>query len=667
MKGPLVSGGLIRVASIGGVLGDLALIVPGSPKFEDGEEVLLFLVRGRDDQWHTTDLTLGKFKHVLSTRGEKLLVRDDEEIFGWDVEGRPHREPIRLAEPFLRFVRDVAAGAPAVENYFAPLRTTFSRPQSESMTFEPAPTATYPASTYVKTLTLNGITRPIRWPSFGSGVAFRNYGTQAGAPNNGIDAIVAGAAMWTNDCGSAVSYSYAGATGTAQCMNTPLGGDGIHGVSFNDPCGEIPGSWSGSGTLGQGSYWINSDTNTLNGEVFWNIIEANVVLQDNLQAWRYVGSAAYMNTLLAHEIGHTLGFRHSDQNPAGGSCDPAAMECSSAAVMVAVLQSPFNALQTWDVNAVRAVYPGGSCGVPGAKKRADFNGNGTSDIWWRNTSTGANSIWYTTGSGFAGGATAPSVGSVAVFTGTGDFNNDGRADVLWRNTTNGSVSVWLMNGGALVGGLTLPSVSVSHVNIVGIGDFNGDGYADVLWRNSQTGANSIWYVTASGFAGGAEAPVVSDQNMEVAAVADFNADGRSDILWRHRVAGTNYTWLMNGGAIIGGVQLPTVPSSLTMAGTGDFNGDGAFDLVWRNPSTGDNSIWYLSNGAFAGGVGLPTVVGSAVNIAAVGDFNGDGRYDLLWRNASSGDNSIWFINSGFIGGVGLPSIAGSAVQIVAPE
>jgi hypothetical protein len=29
---------------------------------------------------------------------------------------------------------------------------------------------------------------------------------------------------------------------------------------------------------------------------------------------------------------------------------------------------------------------------------------------------------------------------------TGDFDGDGKSDILWRNTANGAVAIWFMNG-----------------------------------------------------------------------------------------------------------------------------------------------------------------------------------------------------------------------------
>jgi hypothetical protein len=325
-------------------------------------------------------------------------------------------------------------------------------------------------------------------------------------------------------------------------------------------------------------------------------------------------------------------------------------------------------IETGNNGKLTVVSGGINVSSSGSKSRlCDFDGNGRSDLWWRNTTTGDDYIWYTSASGFAGGATPPAVSTAAVFSGTGDFNGDGHSDVLWRNTSTGGISIWFMNGGSLIGGLSLPSISAPELIIAGIGDFNGDGYDDILWRNTTTGANSIWYITPAGFNGGASAPAVLAPNLNIAAVADFNGDGKADIFWRNTSTGDNYIWLMNGGSLIGGSQLPTVAPSVTLVGVGDFNADGTFDLLWRNASTGANSIWYIHNGAFTGGgLSLPSIP-SNLNIAAIGDFNGDGAYDILWRNPSTGSNSMWFVNDAFLGGADLPAVNSTAVQIVAPK
>ena len=79
--------------------------------------------------------------------------------------------------------------------------------------------------------------------------------------------------------------------------------------------------------------------------------------------------------------------------------------------------------------------------VPVQKRRYDFNGDGKSDILWRNGSTGANSIWLS-----ANSATKQAVASLLdlawTVVGSGDYNGDGRADIQWRNGATGANSYW---------------------------------------------------------------------------------------------------------------------------------------------------------------------------------------------------------------------------------
>ena len=44
--------------------------------------------------------------------------------------------------------------------------------------------------------------------------------------------------------------------------------------------------------------------------------------------------------------------------------------------------------------------------------------------------------------------------------GVGDFNGDGKTDLLWRNTSSGENAIWYMNGATQVGGIRLfPTVT----------------------------------------------------------------------------------------------------------------------------------------------------------------------------------------------------------------
>ena len=73
--------------------------------------------------------------------------------------------------------------------------------------------------------------------------------------------------------------------------------------------------------------------------------------------------------------------------------------------------------------------------------------------------------------------------------GSGDYNGDGRSDILWRNGSTGANTIWRSANAATR--QAVGTVSTSW-RVVGSGDYNGDGRADILWRNSSTGANTIW-------------------------------------------------------------------------------------------------------------------------------------------------------------------------------
>jgi len=57
--------------------------------------------------------------------------------------------------------------------------------------------------------------------------------------------------------------------------------------------------------------------------------------------------------------------------------------------------------------------------------------------------------------------------------GTGDFNGDGKSDILWRDTS-GNTAMWFMNGATVSSTAGLGNVPTVW-SIVQTGDYNGDG------------------------------------------------------------------------------------------------------------------------------------------------------------------------------------------------
>ena len=238
--------------------------------------------------------------------------------------------------------------------------------------------------------------------------------------------------------------------------------------------------------------------------------------------------------------------------------------------------------------------------------------------------------------------------------------------ILWRNTSTGANAIWYTNGATVTGVADLPAIPNTAYAIMGTGDFNGDGNPDIVWRNTSTGANAIWYANGATVTGVADLPAIPNTAYVIGGVGDFNGDGNPDIVWRNTSTGANAIWYMNGATVTGVADLPAIPNAAyVIGGVGDFNGDGKPDILWRGATTGANAIWYMNGATVTGVVDLPALPNTAYAIGCVGDFNGDGNLDIVWRNATTGANAIWYMNGATVIGVAdLPALPNSDYEIV---
>jgi hypothetical protein len=265
---------------------------------------------------------------------------------------------------------------------------------------------------------------------------------------------------------------------------------------------------------------------------------------------------------------------------------------------------------------------------------SDYDGDGRSDILWRNVQSGGNTYW-------PGGYSAQAhnlvgvTGTVWKIVGQGDFDGDGKDDILWRSAADGRNTVWRSANNATQTQLT--TVPSQAWTVVGVGDFDKDGKSDLVWRNVSTGQNQIW--RSGNSATTTVLTTVADQRWRVVGVADFDGDGKSDLLWRNTGTGANQIWKSGNSATLQAV-VGVTNLAWKVQGVGDFNGDGRADIFWRNTSTGQDTIWNSGNNATQRAVA--SVSTQSWKVVAVGDYDADGKSDLLWRSTiGAGSNTIW--------------------------
>ena len=279
--------------------------------------------------------------------------------------------------------------------------------------------------------------------------------------------------------------------------------------------------------------------------------------------------------------------------------------------------------------------------APSRQLQNDFNGDGRSDVLWREDG-GSISNWLGQDDGglINNDSAAYLVGIPKEWriAGSGDFNGDSHADVLFRHD-DGRITNWL---GLTTGGIANNDVNAfaavnADWNVGAVDDFNGDGRADILFRNVD-GRLTNWLGQGNGGFVNNDATALLNvpTDWQVAESGDFNGDGYADILWRNQDGRvTNWIGRADGGFTNNDRNaLSYVPVEWKVVGTGDFNGDGLSDLLWRN-TDGSLSDWlgqadggFTNNDSIAFTAGVPT----SWHVADTGDYNGDGRFDILWRN-----------------------------------
>lgn len=332
----------VTVREPGGELGDRLSVVFGAPEYEPGARVLVFLTPGPEDRYRTVDLLTGKFEHRPGEERGPVWYRDlsaqnVQVLDSLQTSSAASRARSRNAAAFESYIRERVAGRRPPPAYVV----------SDDVRFGEGPVE--------GDFTLISEPKVYRWFAFDQGttVQWRSHGTQPDYSGGGVTELGSAMSAWTGYSGARILYAYAGAASGEPGGLTSS--NGVNEILFNDPKNEIAGTWDGqSGVVGTGGFNLvngpRSWTSTFAADAAhpqgafnaWEILEGNLVIQDGISPKTGIPSGE-LAEILAHELGHTLGFGHS---------------ADSSALMHASLVGLGPSLRSDDQLAARWLYPG---------------------------------------------------------------------------------------------------------------------------------------------------------------------------------------------------------------------------------------------------------------------------------------------------------------------